>query len=155
MVKLKKSHIQIFSVLIALVFVGSCVAMALSQSGTGRASAGPSSNVGVIDYRQVLTQHPDLKTANETMQQEVEKAQQDFEAKSVNMNDQEKQEFYQQTQERLANKQQELVEPINSKIEAAVKAVADAKGLSVVIDKNAVVYGGQDITQDVIRKTAK
>jgi len=155
MIKLEKKHIQIFSVVVAFIFVGSCVAMALSQYGSGMASAGPSSNVGIIDYRQVLSQHPDLKTANETMQQEVEKAQQDFEAKSVNMNDQEKQEFYQQTQERLAHKQQELVEPINTKIEAAVKAVADAKGLSVVIDKNAVVYGGQDITQDVVRKVSK
>ena len=36
-----------------------------------------------------------------------------------------------------------------------VKAVADAKVLQVVIDKSAVVYGGTDITQDVIRKMAK
>jgi Skp family chaperone for outer membrane proteins len=31
------------------------------------------------------------------------------------------------------------------------KAVADKKGLSVVVDKNQVVYGGQDITQEVAK----
>ena len=36
-----------------------------------------------------------------------------------------------------------------------VKAVAEAKGLQVVLDKNAVVYGGQDITQDVVKKLGK
>ena len=40
-------------------------------------------------------------------------------------------------------------------MEEAVKSVADAKGLTVVIDKNAVVYGGTDITQDVVKKIAK
>ena len=40
-------------------------------------------------------------------------------------------------------------------IEAAVKKVAGNKGLAVVITKDAVVYGGQDITQDVIKELAK
>ena len=40
-------------------------------------------------------------------------------------------------------------------IEDAVKKVADQKGLAVVITKEAVIYGGQDITQDVIKALAK
>lgn len=54
--------------------------------------------------------------------------------------------------ERLALKEQELRAPILRKIEAAVKAVADKKGLVVVLDANHIVYGGQDITDDVIKK---
>ena len=89
------------------------------------------------------------------MQQAVEDAKKDFEEKSAGMSDQEKQDYYQQTQSRLQQKQQDLIEPIQKKIEEQVKAVAEAKGLSVVLDSNAVVYGGQDITQDVIRKLSK
>jgi hypothetical protein len=37
-------------------------------------------------------------------------------------------------------------------INAAVKMVADAKGLTIVVDKNTAVYGGQDITDDVLKK---
>ena len=71
------------------------------------------------------------------------------------MSEQEKASYYQQTQQRLQQKQQELIEPIQKNIEDTVKKVAEQKGLSVVIDKNAVVYGGQDITQDVVNKVAK
>ena len=74
---------------------------------------------------------------------------------SGEMSEEEKANLYQQTQEKLAQKQQALIEPIQKKVEAEVKAVAESKGLQVVIDKGAVVYGGTDITQDVIRKMAK
>lgn len=155
MIKLEKKQVKIISVLIALVFVGSVVALALSQSATGTASAASSSNVGIIDYRQVMGQHPDLAAANTQMQQAVTDAQKDFEEKSANMNDQEKSDYYQQTQQRLQQKQQELIEPIQDKVKDAVKSVAEAKGLTVVLDKSSVVYGGQDITQDVAKKVSK
>ena len=40
-------------------------------------------------------------------------------------------------------------------IDAAVKKIADNKGLAVVIAKDAVVYGGQDITDDVVKEITK
>ena len=154
MVTLQKKTVKIVSVLIALVFIGSVVALGLSQYGATTASAA-SSNVGVIDYRQVMSQHPDLSSANEQMQKAVADAKQEFESKSANMADQEKAEYYQQTQQRLSQKNQEIFEPLQKSVEESVKSVAEAKGLSVVLEKSAVVYGGNDITQDVIAKMAK
>ena len=155
MITFQKKSVKIISVLIALVFVGSVVALALTQFGPGMASAAGNSNVGTVDYRQVMSQHPQLQSANSELQQAVQDAQKEFEEKSANMNDQEKSDYYQQTQQRLQQKQQELLEPIQKSVEDAVKSVADAKGLTVVIDKNAVVYGGTDITQDVVKKVSK
>ena len=151
MIKLQQKQVKIISILIAVVFVGSVVALALTQSGSGIASAATSS-VGVVDYRQVGSQHPQLAAANAEMQKE---AQADFESKSANMNDQEKADYYQQTMERLQQKNEELMEPIEKSIQDAVKSVAEKKGLSVVIEKGAVVYGGQDITQDVVKQLSK
>ena len=37
------------------------------------------------------------------------------------------------------------------KIEAAIKKVADKKGLSVVVEKSTVVFGGSDITDEVAK----
>ena len=71
------------------------------------------------------------------------------------MSDQEKQDYYRQCQQRLQQKQAELLDPIVKSVDDAIKQVADAKGLGVVIEKAAVVYGGQDITQDVIKKLGK
>ena len=89
------------------------------------------------------------------MQKASQEAQADFESKSANMNDQEKADYYQQTMQRLQQKNEELMEPIEKSIQDAVKSVAEKKGLSVVIEKGAVVYGGQDITQDVVKQLSK
>ena len=48
-----------------------------------------------------------------------------------------------------------MVEPIRQSVDTAIKKVADKKGIAVVIDKMAVVYGGQEITADVIAELGK
>ena len=154
MIQLEKKHVKIISILIAVLFIGSVVAIALTQSGTGVASAA-GSNVGVIDYRQVMSQHPELDNIEQQMQTAIADVKREFEEKSAGMNDQEKADYYQQSQLRLQQKQQELVGPIEQSIEATIKKVAETKGLSVVIEKSTVIYGGQDITQDVINRLGK
>ncbi|WP_093796957.1 OmpH family outer membrane protein [Sporomusa acidovorans] len=52
----------------------------------------------------------------------------------------------------MEQKHLELLKPITDKINAAIKEVADAKGLSVVVGKNVVIYGGVDIIQEVLAK---
>ena len=155
MIKLEKKQVKIISIIIALVFIGSVVALALTQSGSGIATAASNGNVGVIDYRQVMSQHPDRQNVETQMQSAVDEVKKEFDEKSQGMNDQEKSDYYQQSQQRLMQKQQELVEPIEQSIKDAIKKTADSKGLSVVIEKSAVAYGGQDITQDVISKLNK
>ena len=154
MIQLEKKQIKIVSILIAVIFIGSVVALALTQTGN-IASAASSSSVGIIDYQQVMAAHPDIKKLQEQMEASVADVRKEFEEKSAGMNDQEKADYYRQCQERLAQKQQELLEPIRVAVDAAIKKVADKKGLSVVLDKMAVIYGGQDITQDVISELGK
>ena len=69
--------------------------------------------------------------------------------------DAEKQDFYLKSQQMIADRGNELSEQLYKKVEEATKQVADAKGLSIVVAKSAVVYGGNDITQDVISKLTK
>ena len=141
------------SLAIAVFFMLGVVGLALSQSGkTSVASAGSSSNIGVVNQQLLVSQHPDMAKAQAAMEAEVESAKKDFETKSASMNDKEKQDYYAQVQQRLSLKQQELITPVLDKVEAAIKAVADAKGLSVVMDKGNVVYGGVDITDEVGKK---
>lgn len=53
-------------------------------------------------------------------------------------------------QQKFADKQRELVGPIFTRAQMAIASVAGNKKLSVVVDKRIVVYGGSDITKDVI-----
>lgn len=155
MLKLESKQIKIISIVIALVFIGSVVALALTQSGSGIASAASNGNVGVVDRDQVMAQHPNAQNVENQMRAAITEVQKDFEAKSAGMNDQEKQDYYVQCQQRLQQKQQELIEPLIKSIDEAVKKTADAKGLSVVVEKAVVVYGGTDITNDVVSRLKK
>jgi outer membrane protein len=148
-----KKYVKIVSLVVAAFFMLGVVGLAVSQTGKGYAAgAGTASNVGKVNHQAIVAQHPDMAKAQEAMQQEVEAAKKEFDAKAANMNEKEKQDYYMQLQQRLNLKQQELIGPIYDKVDAAIKAVADAKGLAVVLDAGNVVYGGQDITDEVMKK---
>ncbi|MBP2650956.1 MAG: outer rane chaperone Skp (OmpH) [Firmicutes bacterium] len=139
-----------FVIATVFMFLG-VVGFIVSQNSTTFAAT-PSSNIGLVDFQQLMSQHPDTAAANTTMQAAIDQAKKDFDAKTASMNDQDKQNYYNQLQQQLAAKQQEIFAPIVDKISAAIKQVADSKGLAVVIYKGAAVYGGQDITSEVAKK---
>ena len=53
-------------------------------------------------------------------------------------------------QQEFADKQRELVGPLFTRAQLALASVADKRHLSIVVDKRIVVYGGQDVTSDVV-----
>lgn len=112
-------------------------------------AAGGASSIGVVNYQFLVSQHPDIVAAQQAMDKVVAQAKSDFDAKSAGMNEQEKQALYLQLQQGIQQKNEELLAPINDKIMAAIKSVATAKGLAVVVNQGTPVYGGQDITNDV------
>ena len=148
-----KKVAKFVAVAIVAVFLLGVFGIAVSQSGKGyAAAAGASSNIGKVNRALLLQQHPDLAKADETLKAEFEQAKKDYEAKAPTLGEKERQDYYNQTMQRLELRRQELFAPIQDKLDAAIKAVADAKGLAVVFDVNNVVYGGQDITDDVMKK---
>ncbi|MBR4152941.1 MAG: OmpH family outer membrane protein [Selenomonadaceae bacterium] len=154
MIKLEKKQVKFVSILIAVIFIGSVVAIALTQTGN-IASAASSSNVGVVEYDKIIVQHPDMATLEEQLKASIDEIKKEFDEKSASMNDQEKQDYYMQCQERILQRREELLAPVVQSVDAAIKAVADKRGLSVVLAKAAVVYGGQDITQEVVAQLGK
>ncbi len=146
-------NVKLVSLFVAAVFVLGCFALSVTQSGFGKVASAASSEsaIGVVNYQMLVAQSPDLASVNEAMNKEIKAAQDEFNEKSKTMNEAEKRRYYTQTQERLANKQKELMDPVLKKIEAAIKKVADKKGLAVVVEKSTVVFGGVDITDEVAK----
>ena len=146
-------NVKLVSLFVAAIFVLGCFALSLTQSGFGRVASAASSEsaIGVVNYQMLVAQSPDMAGVRTAMQTEIETAQKDFEEKSKSLNDQEKQRYYTQTQERLENKQKELMDPVLKKIEENIQKVAKKKGLSVVVEKSTVVFGGVDITDEVAK----
>ncbi len=124
---------------------------------TGMAAAAPADNfpVGIIDFLYLINNHPDTAAANAALKAETEQIRKEFETKSVGMNDKDKLALDQQLGQKIEQKRQELLKPIAESIGAAMKAVAAEKGLAMVVHKNSVALGGQDITADVLAKLAK
>ena len=146
-----KKNAKIVALAIAAAFLFGVAGIAVSQT-TKVASAAAASNVGVVNYQMVVQQHPDLAKVQATMSAESEAAKKEFDAKAASLGDKEKQEYYMQLQQRLQLKNQELMVPLFSKVDAVIKEVSDAKGLAVVVDKGAVIYGGTDITDECVKK---
>ena len=134
---------------LAAVFTAFFVAMAF---GVVPAQAAPAASTGVVDYLYLINQQPETAQANATLRSEQEAAKKEFADKSSGLSDADKQNLDRQLGQRVEQKRQELLQPIIEKINAAIKEVADAKGLSVVIAKQQVIYGGVDITEDVLKK---
>lgn len=139
-------------IILAAVFVLTVVGAALTPVGI--AQAAPANGMGYVDFRLLVAQHPDTAAAQATMKAATEQAQKDFEAKAAGMNDADKRALFAQMQQQLDAKEIELMSVIQAKIVAAVKDVAEKKGLSMVIDKSVAIYGGEDITSEVGKKLA-
>ena len=128
--------------------------MVLGLGLTGVAAAAPAENfpVGVVDFMYLVNNHPNTAAANAAMKSEQEQIRKEFEAKSAGLNDKEKQALDRQLGLKMEQKRQELLKPIVDSINMAMKTVAAEKGLAMVVHKNSVALGGQDITADVLAK---
>ncbi|MBQ0108080.1 MAG: OmpH family outer membrane protein [Phascolarctobacterium sp.] len=146
--------VRVLSLFVSGLFVVGCFALSMMQSGFGGANvaeAAANSAIGVVDFQRLVTSSPNINNVRNTMKNEVMAAEKDFQNKAKSMSDQEKQKFGQQLQTRLMNRENELMTPVINAINAAIKKVADKKGLSVVVHKNVVVLGGVDITEEVVK----
>lgn len=80
--------------------------------------------------------------------------QQQFDTQSKNMNDRQKQELLTKLQKDLQMRQEAIqrskVVPALQKIQAAIEAAAKKNGIDFVVQESAWLYGGKDLTQEVI-----
>lgn len=56
----------------------------------------------------------------------------------------------QEFQNKLAGRQRDLFGPLFARAQVAIASVASSKNLSVIVDKRIVIFGGQDVTGNVI-----
>jgi outer membrane protein len=114
-------------------------------------AAASESAVGVVNYQVLVSQSPKLEQVRSEMQQAIAETRREFDSKSQDLNDDDKERYYKQLQERLGNKEKDLMDPLLNEINEVIKKIAEKKGLKVVVDKSTVVYGGTDITDEVAK----
>ena len=137
-----KKNVKIFSFALAGVFIASVAAMAVVSMGD-TANAAPTSDIGVVDQREVISANSTL-AANyqQKMKETADEMQKDFDAKSEGMSDAEKEKLFADMQQQFNQKRQAIEKDMDDQVTGAVKSVASKKGLALVVDKSAVIYEG-------------
>ena len=136
-----KKQIMTF-ILTVVMALGICGAVSAAEAGNV---------VGYVNVQQVFQSYPDIKTTMSAVDLERQKAQQEFESKAASLDDSGKQKLSQQ----VAKREQDLMGPIQKKVQKAIATVAKRAGINSVVDSSAMLYGGKDLTGDVIAEVLK
>ncbi|MDO4952595.1 MAG: OmpH family outer membrane protein [Synergistaceae bacterium] len=107
---------------------------------------------GLVNADAVLANYPKFVQAR---QQLATLAQQKETAIRAEKDKTKQQQLAQEAQQQLVQEEQKLMSPILSDVRAAIAKVAKAKKLGMVHAAATVMYGGTDITQDVIAELKK
>lgn len=133
-------------------FLALLMTLALSLGTMGSAFA--AEMVGYVNVDRVFRNHPDMKATMSVLQLERQKAQQEFEQKAPGLDDKGKQELGQKLSEQVDKKEASLLNPIRSAIRKAIGEVAKSHGIANVVDASVMVYGGTDLTDEVIAQVS-
>ena len=112
--------------------------------------------MGCVDPQKVMFQHPKFEQIQKQISDVTNKKQ--AEAKTAidkETDDKKKAKIFQDKRTEVANEERKLMEPLFKDINLAIRTVANAKKITVVVDKGAVFFGGTDITADVITELKK
>jgi outer membrane protein len=132
------------------VFSSLLAAAALSFAIAPAAIAADLTDIGYLDQAQ-LGSLPAFANANQQLSQYHDQLNGQFEAAMRGAKtDADKQRITLQFQEEFQDKQREILNPLLARAQAAIATVAAAKKLSVVVDKRIVIFGGVDVTKDVV-----
>lgn len=137
----KSVRLVALGVLFALVF--SSVAVAAEK-------------IGVIEPQKILFQHPKFEQVTKRVQAVLDSKQNEAKSAIEKASDNKKKaEIYATKKQEAAVEEQKLMAPLFKEINLAIRTVAKAKGITVVLDKAQVFYGGVDLTEDVIQQLKK
>ncbi|HHZ05080.1 MAG TPA: OmpH family outer membrane protein [Acetomicrobium hydrogeniformans] len=121
---------------------------------TGAAVA--AEKIAIIDPQKVLFNHPKFQDTQKQIQAMMDKKQQETKmAMETAKGEEEQRRIFMQKRQEAAIEEQKMMEGLFKDIDMAIRVVAQAKGFTLVLDKNQVFFGGVDITNDVILELNK
>ena len=108
--------------------------------------------IGVIDSQLIITRHPDFERTMAQLQQIMRQKEEEARRRVEAEPDQARRAQIMQTMRMEAmREEQRLMEPIYNDCQEAVRVVARARNVTVVLERSSVYFGGQDITDFVVQ----
>lgn len=150
-----KKNVKTVSIIVGVLFVISVGALAYTQMA-GHGGSNAISNIGVIDMQRIVESNPNLvQDAQQEYATYNEELQKEFNEKSANLDEAGKAKLSDELRQKLQDKQQTIQDNLKKRVDEASKTVADGKGLSVVLSRESVLFGGTDITEQVSKKLSE
>lgn len=106
--------------------------------------------IAYVDLWAVFNVHPRKGIAEKKLNQLAQSMQSELEEKAKDLPKEKQQSILQEYQSELSQREQELIQKIVDSIKDVIIEVAEQKEVKMVLDKKNVIYGGYDMTQDVI-----
>lgn len=117
---------------------------------------GQSFAIGYVDMQRALDSHPRRATSERALQEFFQAKQREFQQRSKGLDAAQRQELDRQLQQQFIQKREELLGGLDKDIRSAVEKVGKERGISIILDRTVVLYGGIDLTDAVIAQlTAK
>lgn len=109
------------------------------------------SSVGYINQETIVELRL-FKEAQQGFYLEAQKMAAELQAKEKTMPSADRDKARQDAYRALQEKQEEAMKPVNDKVTKAITDVAKEQGLSLVLDSHHIMWGGRNLTDDVIKK---
>ncbi|MGE5507687.1 MAG: OmpH family outer membrane protein [Chitinophagales bacterium] len=140
-----------FKVSAVLVLALSLAASVAGVAGWSLAKADKLSSVGYVDTGRLANEFPDMKAMRQQLEKDTAAMQAEYDKATASMSQDEKAKVFQQYQAKLDQKKNTMVSAALAKTVQVIGDVAKKQGLTVVLEKQSVLYGGTDITDAVIK----
>ncbi len=124
--------------------------LVLYSSETIEAESQTKGQIAYVDLWAVFNVHPEKSIAESELNQLAQSMQIELEEKAKDLSKDQQQDLLKEYQSELSQHEQDLIQNIIESIKEVVVKVAIEKEVKMVLDQKNVIYGGYDMTGDVI-----
>jgi len=142
---------KMIGIAVAVIVVLAGAGYFATTRGVAPAFGSQANTIGFVDMTRALNAHPNKAAAESALRDFAQAQIADAQAKMKTMTPAQKQDLQRQVDQTIFNKRAELLGGLDKDIRAAIQKVATQQGVSVVLDRTAVLYVGVDLTDQVIK----
>ena len=124
--------------------------MALGFSSTALA-ADQSALVGFVNVQYVLQNYPGIKDVLQQISDEKVRLQNQYNEQSQGLSDTDKNAMSANLSQEYNKYENNTMAPVQQKIQKTIAKIAKEHGIQNVVNSNSMLYGGKDLTEEVVK----
>ena len=135
----------------AALLLVAAVTLSFHSASQRSLSAQVRTEVGYVDWDLILEAYAGDAIA--AVLAERDRLQEEFDRQAPSLDEAARRQLFGEYERRLADFERDMdIERLLSEIDAAMNAVAQESGVTVIVDQSAVVWGGVDLTGAILRR---